>query len=182
MAAGSRPQAMTAVSTWAAAWAGVPDLRCATGRPVSPLLPHVNWVAALAFSPDGTVLATGDYSGSVHLWNVETGAMIGDPLSAGSIVRSMAFSPDGRLVAAGTTGPANHAVLWDLVTGRRRGDPVEIYDWVQHSGIQPGWRHAWPPPAGLGRSSSSTRPPYRFGADSAPTDRCVASRSAPMAG
>ena len=101
-----------------------------TGRAVSPLLPHGNWLHAMAFSPDGKVLATGDYSGIVHRWDVETGAMIGRPFAAGSMVVALAFSPDGRLLATGSASPANQMVLWDLESGRPRGEPVRFTNWV----------------------------------------------------
>ncbi len=109
-----------------------------TGRPASPLLPHINWVAALAFSPDAKVLATGDYSGAVHLWDVRTGTMIGRPFGAGSIVVSVAFSHDGRLLAAGTAEPSvNQAVLWDLGTGRAWREPVRFGGWAEILAFSP---------------------------------------------
>jgi WD40 repeat protein/tetratricopeptide (TPR) repeat protein len=118
-------------------WSGCQVWDVATGRPVSPLLPHTNWVAALRFSPDGKTLAAGGYNGIVCLWDVETGTMIRRPLVAGSIVLSVAFSPDGRLLAAGTASPVagtadrmNQAVLWDLDSGERRGEPVRFKGWV----------------------------------------------------
>jgi WD40 repeat protein/tetratricopeptide (TPR) repeat protein len=108
-----------------------------TGRAVSPLLPHGNWLHAMAFSPDGQVLATGDYSGIVRRWDVETGAMIGRPFAAGSMVVSLAFSPDGRLLAAGTGSPAHRMVLWDLESARPRGDPVRFTNWVYELAFSP---------------------------------------------
>ena len=104
----------------------------ATGRPVSPVLPLVNWVAALAFRPDGEVLATGDYRGAVHLWDVRTGARVGGPFYAFSIVLSLAFSPDGRVLAAGTADPAFQVVAWDLATSRPLGEPVHFRGEVAH--------------------------------------------------
>ena len=83
----------------------------------SPLLPHINYVAALAFRPDGKVLATGDYSGVVHLWDVETGGRVRSPLFIGSIILRLAYSPDGRMLAIGTAEPLNLVVV--LGHGRR---------------------------------------------------------------
>jgi WD40 repeat protein/tetratricopeptide (TPR) repeat protein len=102
----------------------------ATGRPVA-LLPQLREVHALAFSPDGRMLATGDIGGAVQLWDAATGARIGQPFAAGSIVYTVAFSPDGRLLAAGTGEKIVHqVVLWDLGSGQARGDPVRFKDRV----------------------------------------------------
>ena len=122
-------------------WSTCQVLDAATGRPVSPLLPHINWPSALAFSLDGKVLATGDYSGAVHRWDVETGARIGRPFAAGSPVVGLAFSPDGRLLAAGTAEPAYHAVLWDLDSGRRRGEPIVFRHWAKMLVFSPDGTH-----------------------------------------
>jgi len=57
---------------------------------------HNERLSALAFSPDGKLLATGSWDRSVQLWDVETGQPIGGPLSGHSdTVNGLAFSPDG---------------------------------------------------------------------------------------
>ncbi len=109
----------------------------ATGGPTTPMLPHMNWPARLAFSPDGEVLATGDFDGAVHLWEVSTGHRMGPPLEAGSIVQALAFSPDGRLLAAGTAEIIHQLVLWDLATRRPRGAPIRFKDWACHLAFSP---------------------------------------------
>jgi serine/threonine protein kinase/WD40 repeat protein/tetratricopeptide (TPR) repeat protein len=72
-----------------------------TGRLRFPPLPHTNFVAALAFQPDGKVLAAGDFSGLVRFWDTSTGKEIGRPLPQGEIVLSLAYSPDGKTLAVG---------------------------------------------------------------------------------
>lgn len=56
----------------------------------------------LAFSPDGSVLATGDERGHLQLWNVDSGANLKDVLAAQRWgVRSLAYHPDNQLMVVG---------------------------------------------------------------------------------
>jgi WD40 repeat protein/tetratricopeptide (TPR) repeat protein/tRNA A-37 threonylcarbamoyl transferase component Bud32 len=95
-----------------------------TGQPVSPLLPHPNWVRSLAFSPDGRALLTGGFDGLVHFWDAATGRELGQPLRQPSIVLSFALSPDGQTLAVHHSweGAGRHGlVLWDVPRRRRKG-------------------------------------------------------------
>jgi WD40 repeat protein len=100
------------------------------------LVGHTSWVTSLAFSPDGSTLASssGAYDkelnrtvpGEVRLWDVTTGkerALFKGHLGR---VKSVAFSPDGLTLASGSVvGFSDDALpeevrLWDVKTGQVR--------------------------------------------------------------
>ena len=67
-------------------------------------------VTALAFSPDGSLLAAGDDTGKVHVWNVgERKYSHALEAHAGELL-ALAFSPDGKLLAS--AGADGKLVLW----------------------------------------------------------------------
>lgn len=73
--------------------------------------------SALAYSPDGAMLATGDRSGAVRLWNAQTGAPLAElgAHQANTAVLSLAWSTDGAtLVSAGHDG---QTLLWNVPDG-----------------------------------------------------------------
>jgi WD40 repeat protein len=60
-------------------------------------------VLALAFSPDGSRLATGCEGGIIKLWETESWNEVASLRSEGWGILSLAFSPDGRSLAVGTS-------------------------------------------------------------------------------
>jgi WD40 repeat protein len=83
-------------------------------------------IAAVAFSPDGKLLASGSSNGKVHLWDVATGKEIRRIDAHSEAVMGVAFSPDGRRLASrshgypqgGTQLQNNSICLWDVSTGK----------------------------------------------------------------
>ena len=87
----------------------IPDIK--PRRPVKPL------IAALAFRPDGQLLARGSFE-QVQLVQPETGKEIAILPGEAETVRAVAFSPDGKLLAAAGGLPARsgEVKIWDVQT------------------------------------------------------------------
>jgi predicted NACHT family NTPase len=72
-------------------------------------------VLAVAFSPDGKVLATGEKDGRVRLWNVITGKELLTLRGHSNWVNSVAWSGDSLTLASGSDD--NTVKLWNVQTG-----------------------------------------------------------------
>ena len=77
-------------------------------------LDHGGLVCGVAFSPDGTRVATGSYDGSARVFDAATGAELAR-LDHGGLVYGVAFSPDGTRVATGSSDGS--ARVFDAATG-----------------------------------------------------------------
>ena len=73
-------------------------------------------ILSVAFSPDGTLLATGDANGEVRLWRVMDGEQLLTFGEHTGWVRSVSFSPDGQRLASGSDDKT--LKLWDVGTGK----------------------------------------------------------------
>jgi WD40 repeat protein len=79
---------------------------------------HKPAVCSLAFSPDGTVLASGGQYQVVRLWDVKTGKQIRQwETQPTGVVLGVAFSPDGKTLASASATAAG-TQLWDVATGK----------------------------------------------------------------
>jgi hypothetical protein len=89
---------------------------------------HGDLVHDVAFSPDGTALATCSYDRLVKLWDVATGKELRALKDHSDAVFGVTWSPDGKLLASAA---ADRAVkVWDVATGRRLYTLGEATDWV----------------------------------------------------
>jgi WD40 repeat protein len=85
----------------------VPLLRTLSG--------HAARVWSVAFSPDGKLLASGSFDGTIVLWDVEAGTMVRALKHHATTYSRLAFSPDGQSVVAGGEDGTIH--YWDVATG-----------------------------------------------------------------
>ncbi|MBJ3812954.1 nSTAND1 domain-containing NTPase [Streptomyces flavofungini] len=77
---------------------------------------HAAEVLAVAYSPDGRVIATGSEDRTVKLWDAADHHLLGTLTGHVDKVYTLAFSPDGRTLA--TAGDDRVVRLWDLRTRR----------------------------------------------------------------
>jgi len=96
---------------------------------------HDDWVSAMAVSPDGKLLVTGDYASRVIVWDTAAGKEVrrfsGLPWNW---IVALAVSPDGRsLLVSEARGkrddfdiPAAALRLWDLATAQETVDYLKV--------------------------------------------------------
>ena len=89
---------------------------------------HDDQVCCVAFSPDGTRIATAARDVAARLWNATTGKPLGQPMKHDYQVCCVAFSPDGTKIA--TASDDKTARLWDATTGKPLGQPMKHDDQV----------------------------------------------------
>jgi WD40 repeat protein/mono/diheme cytochrome c family protein len=109
--AGAKGPSVGATTPSTLAVPAIPDIK-PKGTAVSP-------VSAVAFSPDGKVLAVGGYK-EARLVDPATGKSISTLSGHADLVRALAFSPDGRLLAAAGGEPARggEIKIWETATGK----------------------------------------------------------------
>jgi WD40 repeat protein len=94
----------------------------ATGREKASLKGHKDLVSQIAFSPDGKLLASASWDGTLRFWHTTLWQAAG---TVGPIDRSfsnIAFLPDGKRVVAASFGKTWTALGWELRLWEVEGD------------------------------------------------------------
>ena len=107
-----------------AGWEGKVSILDAAGGTILQTLPgHPQQVQSVAWSPDGTQIASSSFS--VKLWRVSDGTLLADLGGTGQWITGLVFSPDGVLLAGADA--AGKIDLWDLQAKTRVAQlPVKV--------------------------------------------------------
>ncbi|KAF9517923.1 hypothetical protein BS47DRAFT_418069 [Hydnum rufescens UP504] len=99
---------------------------------------HSGSVRAIAFSPDGSCLASGSDDHTVRLWDPVSGVSIATLKGHSDLVRTVAFSPDGSRLATGSEDHTLH--LWDPRSCTSIAKLEGHSDWVVTTAFSPDGR------------------------------------------
>jgi ABC-type oligopeptide transport system substrate-binding subunit len=93
---------------------------------------HTDGIPCLAYSSDGTILASGSVDNSVKLWDPATGKAT-DTLGHTSTVFSLCFTPNGKTLFAGDDDTL--IKVWDVTTGKSIATLQGHNGWVKSLAI-----------------------------------------------
>ena len=95
---------------------------------------HTEPLTSVAFSPDGTKLATSSLDLTVRVWDAASAKEIRKLIGHGRRPNKVVFSPNGKWLAAGTDGTS--ITVWEVETGKEinwiRGHTAEVYGLAFH--------------------------------------------------
>ena len=99
---------------------------------------HTGIVTSIAFSPDGSLLASGSLDNTIHLWNVSNFMLHLTITEHTGEVNDVAFSPDGLMLASASTDKT--VGIWSPSTGEKKMRFMDHTDAVTSVAFSPdGW-------------------------------------------
>jgi WD40 repeat protein len=112
--------------------------------------PNATMIYAVAFSPDGKLLASCGFDNSVKVWDAPNGSLVREikafdekafPQGHKESVFCLAFSPDGKLLASGSGGQERLIKVWSVADGKllRELDNPNLKRPPKIAQSHPGW-------------------------------------------
>ena len=96
---------------------------------------HTDVVNSLAFSPDGSVLASASHDKTIILWNLQQRQALATLRGHEGEVEHLSFSPDGSLLASASWDKT--VILWDVKKQQALATLHEHDDWIEHLSFSP---------------------------------------------
>jgi COMPASS component SWD3 len=101
----------TTISIWS-----LPEDPNAVVEPCRKLIGHASYVYCAAFSPNGSILASGGFDDCLRLWDVRHERIFKEIAAHGDPITSVDFSQDGTTLLTGSFDGLMR--LWDVESGR----------------------------------------------------------------
>ncbi|MCX6047415.1 MAG: BTAD domain-containing putative transcriptional regulator [Chloroflexi bacterium] len=99
------------------AWPTEPDPKPRIPAEVQVFANHTKEVSAVAFSPNGTLLASGGADHTICLWQAQRGTLQQVLVGHRNWVRSLAFHPNGKLLLSSSSDWSVR--IWDIASGEQ---------------------------------------------------------------
>ncbi|KAF8191106.1 WD40-repeat-containing domain protein [Mycena galopus ATCC 62051] len=108
---------------------------------MKPIHGHAGCIRCVAFSPDGSRIASGSDDWKIRVWDAKTGKPVLKVIKGHTeSIQSVAFSPDGTLIASGSDDKTIR--VWDAKTGNIAMKPIQGHtDWIRCVAFSPDGSH-----------------------------------------